>query len=601
MALGDGGGQGTAVRLLRRPVPASWPSLPLALALTAGAGAALVRAVVDARFLWQHPSSNDFGEYFLAGRIGLADGWAAVYDVHTYVAAARVFLGFPDAFANLPVVAWLAAPLTALPYRLALALWLLALAGAVLWVWRVAVPAGSRAIRAAHLAAWLASFPLAFAFLLGQLCVAVLALVVLHWWLLRSGRSVLAGVALGLAFVKPQMLFLVQVALLVSRRWRSAAACGATVLAIGGLCLLLLGPQGLAAYRESVAVELPTRFDALAAQMPGWFPMPPLQAAIACVALIPALAGGRERFELALPAAVLGSLLATPYLNPEDAAILFPCAWLVLRAEPARWVRAGMLLSYPAVALRNVTGPVPVLWVEAFWLVALAAIALRGAPRRTGRRDDQGARLDHTRRVRLPVGADALADREPAGGGGVQPGDDGRRWHDHGDRRLAGGPRLGDERAGADAGDLPAQVDRVAGAGPAGRDAGRRRAVAVHVELDLDHGGGHRAGAHPLAHDDDAGPGQDVGLRGAAGLEDVRPRGVADGDGAGRLLDDQRAGAELGDLPGDALRGPPRRSGRGLARLRLAGRGSRSAARGQREHGTSDDDDVAPHVPVPPH
>jgi alpha-1,2-mannosyltransferase len=368
---------GGAVRLLRRPVPAGWPSLPLALALVATAGAALVRAVVDGRFLWQHPTSNDFGEYYLAGRIGLAQGWPAVYDVHTYVAAARAFLGFPDAFANLPVVAWLAAPLTALPYRLALGLWLLTLAGAVVWVWRTAVPTGGLASRVAHLTAWLATFPLAFAFLLGQLCVAVIALVILHWWLLRTGRAVAAGVALGLACVKPQMVFLVPVALVASRQWRAAAACGVTVLALGGLCLLLLWPHGVAAYRESVGVELSTRFDALAAQLPAGFPMPPLQLVIACLALVPALAGGGRSAEPALAAAIAGSLLATPYLNPEDSAILVPCAWLVLRARPTRWVGPALLLSYPAVALRNVTGPGPVLAVEAFWVAALAFESMR--------------------------------------------------------------------------------------------------------------------------------------------------------------------------------------------------------------------------------
>jgi hypothetical protein len=375
---------GAAVRLLRRPVPAGWPRLPLAIALLAGLDAALVRADVDARFLWQHPTSNDFGEYYLAGRIGLARGWAAVYDVPSYMAAARGFIGFPDANANLPVVAWLAAPLTHLPYRLALGLWLLVLAGAVVWVWRAAVPAGGPASRAAHLMAWLATFPLAFAFLLGQLSVAVIALVVLHWWLLRSGREVAAGVALGLAFVKPQLVFLVPVALVASGRWRPAAACGAVVLAIGGLCLLLLGPHGIAAYRASVAVELPTRFDALAAQLPAGFPMPPIMLAIAGLALVPAFVGGEGSAELGLAAAVVGSLLASPYLNPEDGAILVPCAWLVLRARPAGWTGPALLLSYPAVALRNVFGPGPVLIVEALWLVALAAVAIR-SPRGSAR------------------------------------------------------------------------------------------------------------------------------------------------------------------------------------------------------------------------
>ena len=108
-----------------------------------------------------------------------------------------------------------------------------------------------------------------------------------------------------------------------------------------------------------------------------------IQLAIACLALIPALARSGTSAELALPAAVAGSLLATPYLNPEDSAILVPCAWLLLRARPGRWVGPALLLGYPAVALRNVTGPGPVLVVEAFWLVALAVETLRRRPATT--------------------------------------------------------------------------------------------------------------------------------------------------------------------------------------------------------------------------
>src|SRR5207247_1480997 len=114
----------------------------------------------------------------------------------------------------------------------------------------------------------------------------------------------------------------------------------------------------------------------LAAHLPDAAPALALRAALAAVALLPALCTGARRYELALAAGVLGTLLATPYLNVEDFVLLVACAWLVLRERPPRWIAPAMALSDPVLALSSQTLTVPLLLVELAWVAALAWFAL---------------------------------------------------------------------------------------------------------------------------------------------------------------------------------------------------------------------------------
>ena len=160
-----------------------------------------------------------------------------------------------------------------------------------------------------------------------------------------SGRPVLAGVALGLAFVKPQDVFLVPLALLMAGRTRAALAGLAAGAAVGGACLAVLCPDGLHRYLQTVAFEMDHmqagRYT-VAAALGGGVPARALAVAPALlVALLAAVAGRRARDrgpERPIVAGVLASQLATPYLNGADLALLVPCAWLTLRSRPPRWV-----------------------------------------------------------------------------------------------------------------------------------------------------------------------------------------------------------------------------------------------------------------------
>jgi hypothetical protein len=369
-----------AKRLLQLAPPA-----PLGLAIAVlGAYLAIKLHLVLVEFL-SGGAGLDYGYDVSAARIGLQHGWAAVYDRRLYGEVTH--FGGPLSFVNLPVIAWLAVPFTALPFRVGLALWTLPLVLMLLVCWWSLAPGGGWQ-RLAHLLAVLAAGPVLFAIDLGQITLAVMGFVGLHWWLLRRGWPVLAGVALGLACVKAQDVFLVPVVLVLTGRWRCAAGLAATVAALALSMVLVLGPGGVAAYRSHLdfAFDPITTNYTLWGHLPGWAPVLPLRAAIVVLALVPGVMArgleGRSRYGRAAAAAVVGSLLATPYLNAQDLSLLIVAGWFALQAGLPRWARWLMVPSYVAVAYP--AGPFPPLSVEVVWLLALAFVALRSRPVGTG-------------------------------------------------------------------------------------------------------------------------------------------------------------------------------------------------------------------------
>jgi hypothetical protein len=369
----------------RGGVPPAWlPSLPVASAIVAAvlllvwdaAGYAHALAITGAR-------GTDFAQYYSAARLTLAEGWTAPYDIARYMAALHAITGQHDAYANLPLPTVLVMPLAMLPLPLAYGLWnVLMVGGFAVACWAVAPGRGWA--RVAQLLASLAAFQALNAIALGQLALAVGALLVLHWWLLRRDRPVLAGIALGLAFVKPQNVALVPAALLLAGRWRAATASAVTAALLGGACLLALGTDGLRAYQRAVAFEvgaMPAGHFTATAALGGVLPALAL-AGVAVVAVLLVAIDRRDREpERLLAAAVLGSHLVTPYLNGADLALLAPCAWLTLRTGAARWV-VGVALAanfVPAVIQRGDERVVAVI-AQLVWLAALAAPSVPAVP-----------------------------------------------------------------------------------------------------------------------------------------------------------------------------------------------------------------------------
>src|SRR6266851_5731469 len=201
------------------------------LGFAAGAAAAALFAVFDVyQWLAAYASDrfhNDFTFYYAAARIGATHGWQSIYDLGLQQAQLNA-MGSGIGVAQLaryispPPVAWLALPFTLLPYPIAYWTWSSLLLIALIGTWYLAAPGAGR-LRLIHLLAALAWVPVIYGLQLGQPGIFVALGVAGSYALLRSGRSFEAGLALGTIVLKPQLGFLVPIALLVAGRYRAFA------------------------------------------------------------------------------------------------------------------------------------------------------------------------------------------------------------------------------------------------------------------------------------------------------------------------------------------------------------------------------------------
>jgi hypothetical protein len=370
------------------PLPGWLPPLPLA-----AAGVAVLVYLGWSVLIYVNamqvagPRLTDFAQYYTAALMTQAHGWRAPYEVSAFASELQRLTGHRDGYANLPAATILALPFTRLPLGGAYAVWnTLLVTGFLAACWRVVPGRGWE--RVVRVLASLAAYEVVSAIALGQLALAVGGLLVLHWWLLRAGRPVLAGIVLGLAFVKPQNVFLVPVTLALTGQRRAAAAAVATAAAMAGAWLALLGPGGLRMYQSTVAYELrvtPAGHYTLAALLGGSAPALALALAgpVLLTVLVALSARGRE-LERPIVAGVLGSHLATPYLNASDIATLVPCAWLTARMDVPRWLPWIAVGVYFLVPVTDPFLRFCLVAVQVVWLGALGAgPALRGIVRAT--------------------------------------------------------------------------------------------------------------------------------------------------------------------------------------------------------------------------
>ncbi len=134
-----------------------------------------------------------------------------------------------------------------LAFPVAYAIWNLLLVTAVLVTWRLLAP-GSRWQRSMQLGIALALPLVAFSLLLGQVVMLLGATLALCWWCLRRGSPVLAGIILSLIAVKPQLAFLVPLALVAGLQFRAAIAWASASAALALVTLAAVGTDGIAAY-----------------------------------------------------------------------------------------------------------------------------------------------------------------------------------------------------------------------------------------------------------------------------------------------------------------------------------------------------------------
>ena len=209
--------------------------------------------------LWQHgvfrpvpsPPPSDFVSFYAAGKLALAGTPALAYNhaahwaaeqAATWSTAPYVYFYYP------PIFLLLCAPLAALPYFAAFALFQVATLVPMLLV--------MRAVLRAHGYGWLPpllAFPAVFwTIALGQDAFLTAALFG-GFTLLLDRRPAGAGVMLGLLSYKPHFGILLPVALVAGRRWRTFVAAAISVAALIGLSIAIFGWQTWAAYLHSFA------------------------------------------------------------------------------------------------------------------------------------------------------------------------------------------------------------------------------------------------------------------------------------------------------------------------------------------------------------
>jgi hypothetical protein len=362
------------------------------LALAAGAVAAILFAAFDLYQWVQAYASdnfhNDLTFYYAAAKIGLDHGWQSIYDLRLQQEAldalnSQIRIAELARYISPPPVAWLAVPLTVLPFQIAYFVWSALLLGALGWTWYLAAPGTGRK-RLVHMAAAVGWLPVIYGLQLGQPGLFVALGVAGCYAFLRRDRPFWAGVALGALVLKPQLAFLVPVALLVSGRYRAFWGSVAAIGALAVVAALVVGPEGISTYQQRLtfAAGVPVNRELTIAGLVGNVPVArAVQALLALWALVLVYRLRGRAHEWVFIPALVGGLVASPYLHLDDLVMLGLAGWLFLRTSPRRdwsWV-AVMALVIAAEGI-PFWGPLPVLAGEVGVLLLLTVAPGHEAP-----------------------------------------------------------------------------------------------------------------------------------------------------------------------------------------------------------------------------
>ena len=331
----------------------------------------------------------DFATFYIAAEAGMRYGWSSMYDRATLQALATThglphdYISSAQVFANPPAFAWLLVPLTVLTIPAAYLVWTIVSLGALVWAWYVAAPyagLGKLTLLLVALAIW----PVLNAFFYGQPSMLILGLVATAWWFGARNKPnpIAAGMALAFATaLKPQAVFLVPIAVLVSGRYRLFASWAVSGGVIALVSVAALGSTGLTNwwhalnYLQSNSTHSHVTIAYVFGQGPVAYALEGLQGVAALVIAW----RRRTHLEVVFAAGLVGSLAASFHLHQPDYSSLVLGAWLVLRASPPLWHRLWFLAALPAMQLLTLGQPVPQLIWDAAWLVILGVSSYGGS------------------------------------------------------------------------------------------------------------------------------------------------------------------------------------------------------------------------------
>jgi alpha-1,2-mannosyltransferase len=194
--------------------------------------------------------------------------------------------------------------------------------------------------------------------------------------LLRRGRPFWAGIALGALVLKPQLAFLVPAALLVSGRYRAFWGSIVAIAALALLAAVVVGPEGINTYQQRLAFAagVPVNRELTIAGLIGNIDVArAVQALLALWALVLVYRLRGRGHEWVFIPALVGGLVASPYLHLDDLVMLGLAGWLYLRTSPRPgWSWLAVIALVIAAEGIPFWGPLPVIAGEVAALLLLS-------------------------------------------------------------------------------------------------------------------------------------------------------------------------------------------------------------------------------------
>lgn len=334
------------------------------------------------------PVHQDFRFTYVAAEAGVRHGWQSIYDP---AVLGSLSAGFPVGeqviqgaltYVNPPLLAWIVSPLTVFSEPVAFAIWTAFSVATFVVAWLTAAPYTGLA-RVVLLMVGLGLWPLLFVLYFGQPDLVLMALVAAAWWFCTRGRPTAAGVALAFAtFLKPNVIWLVPIALLASRRYRIFGSWGVTCSILGAATAISLGEPGLLSWWHAFQAA-----QTDPAQVPDtivrFFGIGPLTVVLwilqTCAALLVAVRDRRP--EIVFAVGLLGSATASVHFHYWDYTLLVLGAWFVLRTAPPMWHRIWLALGILPMQLMSFQAShaeIPLIAPQLVWDAAWLAILVAG-------------------------------------------------------------------------------------------------------------------------------------------------------------------------------------------------------------------------------
>jgi hypothetical protein len=252
--------------------------------------------------------------------------------------------------------------------------WLALSVAALIAAWWLAAP-GTGWTRCLWLLGAIAWYPVLYSLSLGQAVMLVLLGVVACWRLAESGKPYLAGAALGLSVLKPQVAIAVPLVLLAAGHWRITAGWVVTMALLAIASLATVGTEGVGDYRSLLAEAqgvVNNRFFTWAYVVGPGPASYAIEVVVIALGVAAAYLNRRAGLARLIALGLLTSVMSATYWHLQDFAILIGAAWLFIRDQPPAWQRAWLAVVAVTAELAWPLGPLPVLVAVAAWFAMVA-------------------------------------------------------------------------------------------------------------------------------------------------------------------------------------------------------------------------------------